>query len=52
MSPKRKHHRPEDITTIRVSWRTLEKLRELGKKGETYEQIILRLIEKVQSKNQ
>ena len=30
MSPKRKHHRPEDITTIRVSWRTLEKLRELG----------------------
>ena len=52
MSPRKKHHSPEDFTTIRVSWRTLEKLKELGKKGETYEQIILKLIEKAQTKNQ
>jgi predicted CopG family antitoxin len=32
------------VTTIQLSPDTREKLKELGKKGETYEEIILRLI--------
>jgi len=32
------------ITTIQLSPATREKLKELGKKGETYEAIILRLL--------
>lgn len=32
------------ITTIQISPATREKLKDLGKKGETYEQIILKLI--------
>ena len=34
-----------DITTIKVTKRTREKLAELGKKNETYEDIIEKLIE-------
>ncbi len=32
------------VTTIQLSPATREKLKELGKKGETYEEIILRLM--------
>lgn len=32
------------VTTIQLSPETREKLKELGKKGETYEEIILRLL--------
>jgi len=32
------------VTTIQLSPKTRDKLKELGKKGETYEEIILRLI--------
>ncbi len=32
------------ITTIQLSPKTRDKLKELGKKGETYEAIILRLL--------
>jgi len=32
------------VTTIQITPVTREKLRDLGKKGETYEQIILRLV--------
>jgi len=35
----------EGITTIQLSPITREKLKDLGKKAETYEDIILRLIE-------
>jgi predicted DNA-binding protein len=35
----------EDKTTIELSKRTRERLKELGKKGETYDSIINRLIE-------
>ncbi|WP_173391302.1 DUF7557 family protein [Thermococcus paralvinellae] len=35
----------EDRTTIQVSVRLRDKLKELGKKGETYEEIIWRLVE-------
>ena len=41
------------VTTIQITPATREKLRDLGKKGETYEQIILRLVkanEKAQKK--
>lgn len=34
------------ITTIRVAEETREKLKELGKKGETYDKIIKELIKK------
>ena len=34
------------VTTIQLSPETREKLKELGKKGETYENIILRLLER------
>jgi len=33
------------ITTIRLKKETVEKLKEIGKKGETYDQIVNRLIE-------
>jgi hypothetical protein len=36
-------------TTIRIELETRNKLRNLGKKGETYDQIIIRLIETVES---
>ncbi len=32
------------VTTIQLSPSTREKLKDLGKKGETYEEIILRLV--------
>jgi len=32
------------VTTIQLSPATRDKLKELGKKGETYEEIILRLV--------
>jgi len=33
------------VTTIQISRDTREQLRDLGKKGETYDQLLLRLIE-------
>jgi len=39
-----------NITTIRLKKETVEKLKELGKKGETYEQIVSRLIENYKKK--
>jgi predicted CopG family antitoxin len=36
----------EGVTTIQISPKTREKLKALGKKGETYEDIILKLLEK------
>jgi predicted CopG family antitoxin len=39
-----------EYTYIRVSKETAEKLKKLGKKGETYEDVILRLIEEVEKK--
>ena len=35
----------DEVTTVKVTKRTREKLAELGKKNETYEEIIERLIE-------
>ena len=35
----------EDVTTIRVTTDLREKLKKLGKKGDTYQEIIERLIE-------
>jgi len=35
----------QDITTITIRKETREKLKEIGKKGETYDEIIKRLIE-------
>jgi len=34
------------VTTIQLSANTREKLKDLGKKGETYDEIILKLIKK------
>ncbi len=34
-----------DVTTIQIKTSTREELRQLGKKGETYDQLVLRLIE-------
>ena len=39
-----------EYTYIRVSKGTTEKLKKLGRKGETYEDVILRLIEEVEKK--
>ncbi len=33
------------VTTVQMSTETRDKLKEVGKKGETYEQIILRLLQ-------
>lgn len=35
----------EDITTIQIKKETREMLKEIGKKGETYDEIIRRLID-------
>lgn len=35
----------EDVTTIQISTETREQLKYLGKKGETYDEIIKKLIE-------
>jgi len=35
----------KDLTTIQISKKLRDKLKELGKKGETYEDIIGRLVE-------
>jgi len=37
----------EDVTTIQVSRETRDQLKELGKKGETYDEIIKKLLESV-----
>ncbi len=34
-----------DLTTIQISKVTRDQLRKLGRKGETYDQVLLRLIE-------
>lgn len=39
----------EDITTIQISKATRDKLKEQGKKGETYDEIIKRLLKLVES---
>ncbi len=38
------------VTTIQMSPATREKLKELGKKGETYEAIVLRLLKAYKKK--
>jgi len=38
------------ITTIQISKETIEKLKEIGKMGDTYEDVILRLIEYYKNK--
>jgi len=38
-----------DVTTIRISTDLRERLKELGMKGETYEEIIERLLKKAQA---
>jgi len=40
-----------EVTTVKVTKRTREKLAELGKKNETYEDIIERLIEFYEKKS-
>ena len=35
------------ITTIQISQQTRDKLKELGKKGETYEDVIVRLLKEL-----
>lgn len=40
----------KDITTIQVSKTIRDRLKELGKKGETYDEIIERLLELVEEK--
>jgi len=37
------------VTTIQVTPETRDKLKEVGKKGETYEQIIVRLLQEHES---
>ena len=37
----------EDVTTIQLSRGTRDQLKELGKKGETYDEIIKKLLELV-----
>ena len=39
------------FTTIRIEMEVREKLRDLGRKGETYNEIIKRLIDTAQSQN-
>lgn len=41
-----------DMTTIQISKETREMLKELGKKGETYDDIIRRLIEMARSREE
>ncbi len=40
-----------EVTTVKVTKKTRERLAELGKKSETYEQIIERLIEFYEKKS-
>jgi len=42
----------KDITTISIKKETREMLKEIGKKGETYDEIIRRLIELWKSQRQ
>ncbi len=36
----------KEITTIKITKKLRDKLKEIGKKGETYEEIIWKLLEK------
>ena len=38
---------PDDVTTIRIKKETATALKEIGKKGETYDDIINRLLDRV-----
>jgi len=40
----------EDVTTIQLSRGTRDQLKELGKKGETYDEIVRRLLKLVKQK--
>jgi len=42
----------KDITTIQISKTLRDKLKELGKKGETYNEIIERLLKLAESKGE
>jgi len=41
----------ENVTTIRISTTLREKLKRLGMKGETYEEIIEKLLKRVEANN-
>jgi len=47
--PRERKRSKKELTTIQISKETREMLKELGKKGETYDDIIRRLIELVRS---
>ena len=40
----------EVITTIQITQQTRDKLKDLGKKGETYEDVIVRLLKETKSR--
>ena len=42
----------EEITTIQISKEIRDQLKELGKKGETYDEIIRKLLELVKQKGE
>jgi len=43
--PRERKRSKKELTTIQISKETREMLKELGRKGETYDDIIRRLIE-------
>jgi len=42
----------EEITTIQISKEIRDQLKELGKKGETYDEIIRKLLESIKQKGE
>jgi len=42
---KKKKYKYDDVTVIRLRRQTREKLAKIGKKGETYDDIVCRLME-------
>jgi len=46
------HMMKEEITTIQISKEIRDQLKELGKKGETYDEIIRKLLELVKQKGE
>jgi len=42
----------ESITTIQISKETRDKLKELGKKGDTYDEIVKRLLKLAESRTE
>ena len=48
----KKRSEPKELTSVQVSVETRDRLKERGKKGETYDEIITRLLKEYEERNE